>query len=326
MKRIAQADKDRFLPKWWRSSVFRELGLIALAGIMVFILVSYFDIFEKYRQWVRSRGLETWEADDIVFLLVFLAFAFSIFSYRRSSELRDEIIARRKAERLKDEFLSMVSHELRTPLTPIREGISQVVDGLHGPTTPRQEEYLKIALSDVDRLSRIIGDLFDISKIESGHFKIAKEHIDMVSMARHVQQEFEPQARAKGLELKAILPGDTVEVYADPGRMMQVWSNLIANALKFTAAGFVELGVTGSDGRVTCWVKDSGPGIPAEELPKVFTKFFQGRRTAGPGTRGTGLGLPIAKGIVESHGGMIWAESRPSEGSTFTFVLPKATA
>ncbi len=326
MKSGVASGNTSFVPTWRRTHAFNELIAILGVGLVVFLLASYFDVFEMYRSLVRRHGLETWEADDFIFLLVFFAFALSFFSLRRWRELQTEVAARRKAERLKDEFIGMVSHELRTPLTTIREGVSQVVDGILGPTSPRQDEYLKIVLADADRLARIIGDLLDVSKIEAGRFNVSRQHIDMAAVARHAADVFAPRARARGLDLHAVLPKETVEVYADPDRILQVWENLVGNAIKFTSAGGVHLRVEEFDDFVKCSVKDTGPGIDPEELPMIFTRFHQGRRTAGPGSRGTGLGLAIAKAIVESHGGTISVESRPNEGSTFTFILPKTPA
>jgi PAS domain S-box-containing protein len=224
----------------------------------------------------------------------------------------------------KDELLQIVSHELRTPLTTIREGVSQVADGLLGPATPEQRKFLSLTLSGIDRLSRIINDLLDAAKIDAGRLDLALEHVDIVAIARQEVRIFEPKARAKSLSIRTVFGKPEIEVRADPDKIAQVFANLLGNALNFTERGEVVVSVEDLGARVSCAVRDTGGGIPPEALPKVFQKFYQAGRTPGPGGRGTGLGLPIAKAIVELHGGEITARSEPGEGTTFTFVLPKS--
>ncbi len=235
-----------------------------------------------------------------------------------------DVTERRRLEQIKNDFINTVSHELRTPLTTIREVISQFLDGVLGEVTVEQKDFLSITLEDIDRLTRIINSLLDISKIEAKKVDLRREAIDMVELLRGVAASFAPRFKERGLEIKVSHLGEKIEVYADRDKLIQVFTNLIGNALKFTEKGFVEVHVDdkGQDG-LECSVIDTGRGIAEEDVPKVFGKFQQFGRVDGPGEKGTGLGLSIAKGIVELHNGKIWVESKLGEGTKFIFTLPK---
>ncbi len=302
----------------------RDLVWILITAVPVLVAVFYFDVFQKFRDWARRYGLTKWEADDSVVLLIYLALALAVFSVRRYLELRVEIRSRRKAERHKDEFLSMVSHELRTPLTTIREGVSQVNDGILGPTTEAQQEFLTIVLDDIDRLTRLINNILDMSHLEANQVAIRAEHLDMAKVIHHVASLFDPEARKKGLKLSISLSAGPLEVYADADKLLQIWSNLVRNALKFTNEGTVILEAHEQGDHVECLVRDTGIGIKPEDRPRIFVKFFQADHGPGPGEGGAGLGLPITKALVEAQGGEVFVESTPGMGSTFGFRLPKA--
>jgi len=236
--------------------------------------------------------------------------------------LRD-ITVEKEIDRLKTEFISTVSHELRTPLTTIRESVSQVLDGILGETTPQQREFLSICLEDIDRLTRIINDLLDISKIEAKKFAIKREIVDIAGLVKAVNLSFIPRAKEKGLEIRTSFSKEPIEVYADKDKIIQVLTNLVGNSLKFTEKGYIEISIIDKQDTVECSVFDTGSGINEKDLPKVFSKFQQFGRTEGPGERGTGLGLAIAKGIVELHQGKIWVESKLNAWTKFIFILPK---
>ncbi len=236
-----------------------------------------------------------------------------------------DITERKRADSLKDEFVRIVSHELRTPLTTIREGVSQVLDGILGDTTAKQREFLSICLADIDRLERIINNLLDISKIEAGMIRLKKGSIDIISIAKGIVSSFEPKAKEKGLELKANYSGEKICAYVDADKITQAFTNLVGNALKFTDKGRIEVSVEEKEDKVECAVADTGIGISSGNLSKVFDKFQQFGRLSGAGETGTGLGLSITKGIVELHDGKIWVESEIDKGAKFCFTLPKYT-
>ncbi len=240
-----------------------------------------------------------------------------------------DITERKKLEQLKDGFVSTVSHELRTPLTVIREGVSQVLDGILGETTEAQRKFLSISLQAIDRLSRIINDLLDISKIEAEKLELKLDLVDIVRIVQDIVADTSPfqlRAKSKGLTLKASLSQGKIEIYTDRDKLIQVFTNLVGNALKFTEQGFVEISILDGPRTVECSIRDTGKGIAEEDVHKVFTKFQQFGRTHGPGEKGTGLGLAISKGLVEMHGGKIWMESELGKGTAFIFALPKLTA
>ncbi|MCX5702978.1 MAG: ATP-binding protein, partial [Candidatus Omnitrophica bacterium] len=237
-------------------------------------------------------------------------------------------IKTREAEKLnqaKSDFISTVSHELRTPLTIIREGVSQVLDGILGDTTAEQREFLSICLADIDRLERIINNLLDISKVEAGKIQLKKGLVDIISIAKGIVSFFGPQAKEKGLELKPSYSEEKIYAYVDADKITQAFTNLVGNALKFTEKGYIEISVEEKGNNVECAVADTGIGISSGDLSRVFDKFQQFGRVAGGGEKGTGLGLSIAKGIVDLHNGKIWVESEINKGTKFCFTFPKYT-
>ena len=231
-----------------------------------------------------------------------------------------------KLDNLKSEFVSVVSHELRTPLSIIKEGVSLVLDGVIGEISPTQNKVLATSRNNIDRLSRIINSLLDISKIESGKVELKKKAVDLKVLIKNVVVLFETKARERGLEIKVSLPPEEkLNLCLDEDRIIQVFTNLIGNSLKFTERGYIGISVVDKGSEFEFTVSDTGIGISAEDLPKVFRKFMQFGRVAGNGEKGTGLGLSIAKGLIELHDGRIWVESEPGKGSKFIFTLPKAS-
>lgn len=240
-------------------------------------------------------------------------------------EIVRDITKEKEVDMMKTEFISTVSHELRTPLTVIREGVSLVLDQVFGQINEKQKKFLWIALEDIDRLKRIIDNLLDISKIESGKIEIKREEVDLVHIAQSVLATFQTRAHNKGLELRVKSSSEKIEAYLDRDKIIQVFTNLIGNAMKFTEKGHIEVGVEEKGGEIQCYVADSGKGIAEEDLAKMFGKFQQVGRTNGTGEKGTGLGLSISKGIVGLHRGKIWVESKLDQGTRFVFLLPKFT-
>lgn len=236
--------------------------------------------------------------------------------------LRD-VTQERELDKMKTEFISTVSHELRTPLTIIREGVSQILDGVLGSVTELQRSCLQLSLEGIDRLGRIIDNLLDISKIEVGKACLNRDMVDIVMLTKEVCNYFSDAAEDKGLEIIDLLPKGPVEVYVDRDKMIQVLTNLINNAIKFTDRGHIKVSLENTEKSVRCRILDTGRGIAKNDLPKLFNKFQQFNRTHGEGEKGTGLGLSIVKGIVEEHGGEIHAQSTLNSGSKFEFTIPK---
>jgi len=228
-----------------------------------------------------------------------------------------------EVDRMKTDFISTVSHEIRTPLTTIREGVSQALDGILGETTQKQKEVFSIVLEDSDRLKRIIDNLLDISKIEAGMVELKKEFVDLGGAVKGVIAGFSLIVKEKSLSIETSFSPEKIKAFADKDRIIQVFTNLIGNSLKFTQSGRISIYLSEKDTSIECSVSDTGGGIAKEDLPRVFSKFQQFGRTAGPGEKGTGLGLSITKAIVELHKGKIWIDSELGKGTKVTFSLPK---
>ncbi|HBU08324.1 MAG TPA: hypothetical protein DEA99_03825, partial [Candidatus Omnitrophica bacterium] len=226
-------------------------------------------------------------------------------------------------DRRKNEFINMSSHELRTPIAIIREGISQMVEGLHGELKPEQKYFLDKSFKNVNRLIKIVDNIFEISGLDSEKAFLEEESLDMVELVRSAIADCDREIKKSGLEIRENFRQNKVELNADRKKINWVLTELIRNALNFTEKGYIEIQVEDKEDRVEVSVKDSGKGIAEEDLPMVFGKFQQFDRDFGPGERGTGLGLAIVKGFIELHQGKIWVESKLGEGTKFTFSLPK---
>ena len=231
-----------------------------------------------------------------------------------------------KLDQLKSDFVSTVSHELRTPLSIIKEGISLILDKIPGDVNEKQAKILNISKYNIDRLARIINNLLDISKIEAGEVELRMDLINISDLIKETAASFAGAIKDKGLELRLDVDEAAGSVYADSDKITQVLTNLVGNAVKFTPSGSISISCHNKGDAVVCSVADTGPGIPKDDISKVFSKFQQFGRLAGAGDKGTGLGLSIAKNIIEVHNGTIWVESEAGHGAKFTFKLHKYTS
>ncbi|HEU4683503.1 MAG TPA: ATP-binding protein [Nitrospira sp.] len=225
----------------------------------------------------------------------------------------------------KSEFVSIVSHDLRTPLAAISVLVDNLLSGIGGPLNEKQLGYLDRINSNIHRMVRMITDLLDLAKIEAGTIHFHPRSVGINEIVETVVESLRLFAKAKSVNLQPTLAADCV-VHGDPDKLSQVLTNLVHNACKFTPrGGDVRLEVShDGPGFVRICVADTGCGIPADELPRVFDKFFRGSSSAGE-ARGAGLGLAIVKHFVELHHGRIWVESIPSQGSRFYFTIPLAS-
>jgi len=232
-----------------------------------------------------------------------------------------DISHEKAVDRMKSEFISVASHELRTPMTSIKGSVDLILSGFAGETSPEMQELLEIAQKSCDRLVRLVNDILDLSKIESGQLKLNLERIDLTDIAVRAICSVKPLADKTEVRLRVDRPTALPIIDADPDRIEQAITNLLSNAVKFSppqAEVVVELSSDGS--WVQCAVRDHGVGIAEKDLHRIFGKFQQlseGRRRGG-----TGLGLAITRGLVDEHRGSIWVESRVGEGSRFVFRLP----
>lgn len=228
----------------------------------------------------------------------------------------------RKLQTIRQDFISNVSHELRTPLASLRALVETLRDGaLDDP--PAAHRFLDRMEVEVDALTQMVEELLELSRIESGQVPLRLIPVHPAAVVTPGVDRLRPQAERHGITLMVDAPPDLPVVLADAQRIQQVIANLVHNAIKFTPAGGSVAVHAGADGRwVRIEVEDTGIGIPAADLPRIFERFYKADRSRAQG--GTGLGLAIAKHIVQAHGGEIWAQSVEGDGSVFTFTLPVA--
>jgi signal transduction histidine kinase len=236
----------------------------------------------------------------------------------------EQVDARRKVEdlsRLKDEFLSIASHELRTPVTSIK-GYTQLAKMLiRENDLGTSEEYLDIALDQIDRMSRLILELLDVSRIETGRLEIRREPIEWAQFVREVVHRHHTAVSDRRFHVN--IPYDGKLVAGDRDRLEQVLGNLLENAVKYSPDGSdVYVSVEDHGDSLVTSVCDRGIGIPTDELNQVFERFHRGRQVSSTNYGGLGLGLYITKQIIERHGGAIWVDSKEGAGTTFYFSLP----
>lgn len=232
-----------------------------------------------------------------------------------------DITDRQQVERMKDEFISVVSHELRTPLTSIHGSLGMLASGLLDPTSQRGKRLLEIAIDSTDRLVRLINDILDIERIESGKVQMAKQACDAAELMTHAADVMQSMAERSGVNLSVLTV--SAQLWADPDRIIQTLTNLLSNAIKFSPQGnTVWLTAQNQGERILFQVEDRGRGIPADKLESIFERFQQVDSSDSRNHEGTGLGLAICRSIIQQHGGRIGVESKLGEGSIFYFTLP----
>jgi signal transduction histidine kinase len=222
------------------------------------------------------------------------------------------------ASRAREEMLAVVAHDLRNPLNVVMMTTQLFVDTQ--PSGEKRDQLAGVILRSAQRMNRLIEDLLEVVRVENGNMKLNVEKVSAASLLAQAAEMFQTTAAEKGISLRVEAAPPSLAVSADSERIMQVLSNIVGNALKFVSRGasvVLKCELKGTEAIFS--VADSGPGIDGEDLDKLFEKFWQRRRTD---RRGVGLGLAIARGIVEAHGGRIWVESRIGDGSTFYFSLP----
>jgi signal transduction histidine kinase len=221
----------------------------------------------------------------------------------------------------KSQFLTNMSHELRTPLNAII-GFSEVLkEQMFGELNERQLSYVSDVLEAGKHLLSLINDLLDLAKIEAGRMELELSEVSIPELLRSAVSMHAEQAGRDGIELALNTEPDEIAITADGRRVRQILFNLLSNAVKFTPAkGRIDVSAHLENGQVAVAVADTGPGIPADELEAIFEEFEQ--TDVGRQAEGTGLGLPLSRRLVELHGGRLWAESEPGQGSTFRFTLP----
>jgi signal transduction histidine kinase len=241
---------------------------------------------------------------------------------RATTELREANEQLKSLDRLKDDFMSSVTHELRTPLTSIRALAELMRDDPHIDLTQRQQ-FIGIIVSETERLTRLVNQVLDMAKIESGHAQWHTEPVDLCELVRKSVVTTAELFRERQIEVDLRLPDAPAVLISDPDRLMQVMLNLLSNAAKFVPVPGGRIGVSlcSDDTGLTVAVQDNGPGVTTEQQALIFERFRQGGEATNR-PQGTGLGLPISRQIVEQGGGRLWRQSEPLQGACFLFHLP----
>jgi signal transduction histidine kinase len=238
-----------------------------------------------------------------------------------NTDVTDAWAARVEAERAtksRDEIMAVLAHDLRNPMQAILGAAAMLTVTVEEEKRRRQVAIIQRATQGMERL---VTDLLDMARIDSGAFSIETKPVDVAALIRQVIDLCESQAAARNVALRAEFSDAPPGIEADPGRLFQLLSNLLGNALKFSPPNTaVVVRASASSRGVEVSVADSGIGIPAENLPRIFDRFWQG---GGQSRAGVGLGLAICKGIVDAHGGRIWATSEVGRGTTFIFEIPQ---
>ncbi|MEW6008552.1 MAG: ATP-binding protein [Candidatus Omnitrophota bacterium] len=281
----------------------------------------------------NKRRKQVFTRDDLELLSALANEAsIAVYNARLYQQLLSVNERLKELDRLKSDFVSNVSHELGTPLATCRYFTSLMLKESAGPVSQQQREYLQLMDSNIERLTRLINNLLSLSRIEAGRFELRRSMVNVANLSKEVLRTFEGQLSEKQINIEDKIPQNVPEVYADSERIIEVFTNLIGNAIKFSPKNSVislnaatitkELSAGGERRYLLSSVSDTGKGIAASDLDKIFNKFEQLKTDLPQRERGTGLGLAICKEIVKLHKGDIWAESELGKGSTFFFALP----
>ena len=299
------------------------------------------DEFFGFEEIYREKPFST--EDATVFQTLVRQVTIPLQSASFTQELKATNRKLQKLERLKSEFISIVSHELRTPLTAIKNAMDIILSGKAGEMTDNIEKFVSMGKRNAIRLSGIINDLLDISKIEAGKMDFKFELMQIDPVIEDVRNNLLEVAKEKNLDIVFTPTDEQVQIYADSDRLIQVLTNLVSNAIKFTTEGNIEISTRVVNARelrydqcfeedikklkgnyLQVCVEDHGIGIERKDLNHVFDKFAQIENSLSRKVGGTGLGLPIARQLMESHNGAIWCDSEINKGSKFYFVIPIA--
>jgi two-component system, OmpR family, sensor histidine kinase ResE len=234
-----------------------------------------------------------------------------------------DVTEERRLDRLRKDFIANVSHELRTPLS-MMQGYAEALLDEFGDDPEQRRELTSIIHDETLRMKRLVNDLLDLAQLESGHFQMNFDHTDIVALVKKVARKFQALAADRDIQLTGDLPEYPVLVWADEDRMEQVFTNLLDNAIRHTGpAGTVQLTVSEADATVQVAVSDTGSGIPEEDIPYIWERFYKADKARTRGSSGTGLGLAITRHIVLEHRGDIQVQSKLGEGTTFVVTIPK---
>jgi signal transduction histidine kinase len=285
------------------SFLFIVVGLINIIAMTATFFIS--------RSYDEPRVIVVAEA-----LVVSVIFIIGNFIIRQTEEMA-------KLNKLKSEFVSVTSHQLRTPLSAIRWETELMLTKFNEGLNDKQRGSVATINILANRMTRLVNDLLDVTKIDQGKLLLNKDEVDIVEVITDVAGNFSALAGAKNIQIIVNKKGEVQNVIADKERIRLVVENLLSNSIKYTLArGRIEIGLSRTGNFLVFSIKDDGVGIPKEQQSQIFNKFFRSSNITRYQTDGTGLGLYIAKSIIEQSGGKIWFDSRENIGSVFNFSLP----
>jgi len=273
---------------------------------------------------LSERNLREQKSSSRAFVVALLAVFLAMAAVLGSVLLIFRDLTRgREVDRLKSEFVSIVSHELRTPLTSIHGSLGLLASGLLGGSAEKGKRMLEIAVNNTDRLIRLLNDILDIEKLESGKIQMHPLPCDSSELLSRAAEVMTPMAQDHHIAIH--LSNSSKIINADPDRILQCLTNLLSNAIKFSeAGGIVIMRATPAGENLRFEVADQGRGIPLDKQEAIFERFQQVDASDSRRKGGTGLGLAITRSIVQQHGGKVWVESQMGKGSTFFFTVPLA--
>ena len=229
-------------------------------------------------------------------------------------------------DQIRRDFTTTVTHEMRTPMNVVKCFISNTLEGIHGIINPELRQHLEIASCNIDRLERIITNFFEISRIEAGKIDLQTTRFDIRDVVSEVVDELQLKASSRQIKLEAEASTEKLLIDADREKLYIILTHLVENAIKFIhEGGNINIRVNSHNSKIGIDVEDNGPGIPHNDLDRIFDRFVQVEKQVGPGEHGTGLGLAVAKGLIKLHGGRIWVQNKPKGGAVFSFEIPKSS-
>ncbi|ANB61579.1 sensory box protein [Anoxybacillus amylolyticus] len=309
---ITNPPAERFLQSWYFEQGNESEAMEALPPQVT-------DLFSRVVNEEKEQSMElTLQGRTWVILMTPL---YSQTTVRGAVAVLRDMTEERRLDKLRKDFVANVSHELRTPIAMLQGYSEAIIDDI-AATDEEKKEMAKVIYDESLRMGRLVNDLLDLARMEAGHITLNLEEVQLRPYIDRVIRKFQGLAKEKGVDLSAEFRTE-VEVVIDPDRIEQVLTNLIDNALRHTdEQGSVKVTVEINGNSVVVHVQDSGSGIPEDDLPFVFERFYKADKARTRGRSGTGLGLAIAKNIVEAHKGTITVHSKLGEGTTFTFTLP----
>jgi len=311
---ITNPPADRFLQYWYYENGANNVGNEALPPKVM-------DLFQQ------SVDTETEQMGEITLQgrhwVILVSPLYSNRFIRGAVAVLRDMTEERQLDKMRKDFIANVSHELRTPISMLQGYSEAIVDDI-AESQEEKREMAKVIYDESLRMGRLVNELLDLARMEAGHIQLTLEEVNLTAFINRIIHKFQGLARDNDIQLWAVLENEIKSVSFDPDRIEQVLTNLIDNAIRHTPqGGTVSLNVSETDMGIKVEVADSGSGIPEEDLPFVFERFYKADKARTRGRAGTGLGLAIAKNIIDAHRGHISVQSKIGKGTTFTFILPR---